>query len=136
VRLALRAHICRLVPCRALVWPVHVAGLASVFECRSVGSWPAGCEPAIEPRQATSTGNGNCQVADLAWPQEGAMSDNSVTIVGNLTDSPELRFTPNGIAVASIRLAVTPRIRERDGWKDGEPSFFRVNVWRDLAERC
>jgi single-strand DNA-binding protein len=62
------------------------------------------------------------------------MSDNSVTLVGNLTDSPELRFTPNGTAVASIRLAVTPRIRERDGWKDGEPSFFRVNVWRDLAE--
>jgi single-strand DNA-binding protein len=62
------------------------------------------------------------------------MSDNSVTIVGNMADSPELRFTPNGIAVASIRLAVTPRIRERDGWKDGEPSFFRVNVWRDLAE--
>jgi hypothetical protein len=64
------------------------------------------------------------------------MSDNSVTLVGNLTDSPELRFTPNGTAVASIRLAVTPRIRERDGWKDGEPSFFRVNVWRDLAEQC
>jgi single-strand DNA-binding protein len=62
------------------------------------------------------------------------MSDNSVTLVGNLTDSPELRFTPNGTAVASIQLAVTPRIRERDGWKDGEPSFFRVNVWRDLAE--
>jgi single-strand DNA-binding protein len=62
------------------------------------------------------------------------MSDNSVTLVGKLTDGPELRFTPNGIAVASIRLAVTPRIRERDGWKDGETSFFRVNVWRDLAE--
>jgi single-strand DNA-binding protein len=62
------------------------------------------------------------------------MSDKSVTLVGKLTDGPELRFTPNGIAVASIRLAVTPRIRERDGWKDGETSFFRVNVWRDLAE--
>jgi single-stranded DNA-binding protein len=40
------------------------------------------------------------------------MSDNSVTLVGNLTDGPELRFAPSGIAVASIRLAVTPRIRE------------------------
>jgi single-strand DNA-binding protein len=47
---------------------------------------------------------------------------------------PELRFTPNGIVVARIRLAVTPRIRERDGWKDGETSYVRVNVWRDLAE--
>jgi single-strand DNA-binding protein len=73
-------------------------------------------------------------VADPAWLQEGAMSHNSVTLVGNLTDGPELRFTPNGIAVASIRLAVTPRLRERDGWKDGETSYFRVNVWRDLAE--
>ena len=36
--------------------------------------------------------------------------------------------------MASIRLAVTPRLRERDGWKDGETSFFRVNVWRQLAE--
>ena len=62
------------------------------------------------------------------------MSDNSVILVGNLIDGPELRFTLNGIAVASVRLAVTPRIREGDGWKDGETSFFRVNVWRDLAE--
>jgi len=61
------------------------------------------------------------------------MSDNSVTLVGNLTDGPELRFTPNGTAVASIRLAVTPRIREGDSWKDGETSFFQVNVWRDQA---
>jgi single-strand DNA-binding protein len=62
------------------------------------------------------------------------MSDNSVTLVGNLTDGPELRFTPNGTAVASIRLAVTSRIREGDSWKVGETSFFRVNVRRDLAE--
>jgi single-strand DNA-binding protein len=63
------------------------------------------------------------------------MSNNSVTLVGNLTDGPELRFTPNGTAVTSVRLAVTPRIREGDSWKDGETSYFRVNVWRDLAER-
>jgi single-strand DNA-binding protein len=62
------------------------------------------------------------------------MSDNSVTLVGNLTEGPELRFTPDGIAVASIRLAVTTRIRVRDGWKDGQTSFFRVNIRRDLAE--
>jgi len=55
-------------------------------------------------------------------------------LVGNLTDDPELRFTPNGAAVANFRLAVTPRMREGDTWKDGETSFFRVNVWRQTAE--
>jgi single-strand DNA-binding protein len=57
-----------------------------------------------------------------------------VMLVGNLTDDPELRFTPNGAAVANFRLAVTPRVREGDSWKDGETSFFRINVWRQQAE--
>jgi len=61
-------------------------------------------------------------------------TDNQVTLVGNLTDDPELRFTPNGAAVANFRLAVTPRVREGDNWKDGETSFFRINVWRQMAE--
>jgi single-strand DNA-binding protein len=55
-------------------------------------------------------------------------------LVGNLTDDPELRFTPNGAAVANFRLAVTPRVRDGDSWKDGETSFFRINVWRQQAE--
>ena len=61
-------------------------------------------------------------------------TDNTVTLIGNLTDDPELRFTPNGAAVANFRLAVTPRVREGDSWKDGETSFFRINVWRQQAE--
>ena len=61
-------------------------------------------------------------------------NDNQVMVVGNLTDDPELRFTANGAAVANFRLAVTPRMREGDQWKDGETSFFRVNVWRQQAE--
>ena len=61
-------------------------------------------------------------------------NDNQVMLVGNLTDDPELRFTPSGAPVANFRLAVTPRIREGDSWKDGETSFFRVNVWRQQAE--
>jgi single-strand DNA-binding protein len=61
-------------------------------------------------------------------------SDNTVTLVGNLTDDPELRFTPNGAAVANFRLAVTPRIRQGDSWTDGETSFFRISCWRALAE--
>jgi single-strand DNA-binding protein len=61
------------------------------------------------------------------------MPDTFVSLVGNLTDDPEVRFTPGGTQVGSFRLAVTPRIREGDQWKDGETSFFRINVWRELA---
>lgn len=61
---------------------------------------------------------------------------NSVTIVGNLTDDPELRFTAQGAAVANFSVAVNRRVRdpETNEWKDGDASFFRVNVWRQLAE--
>ena len=62
------------------------------------------------------------------------MSDNQLTLAGNLTDDPELRFTPGGVAVANFRLAVDQRVWDADGWRDGEPSYFRVNVWRDQAE--
>jgi single-strand DNA-binding protein len=64
------------------------------------------------------------------------MPETFVSLVGNLTDDPEVRFTPQGTAVASFRLAVTPRVKDGDTWKDGETSFFRVNVWRDLAEHA
>jgi single-strand DNA-binding protein len=62
------------------------------------------------------------------------MADTHVTITGNLTDDPELRFTPNGHAVANLRLAVTARVRDGETWRDGDTSYFRVNVWRQLAE--
>jgi single-strand DNA-binding protein len=62
------------------------------------------------------------------------MPETFVALVGNLTDDPEVRFTPQGTAVASFRLAVTPRVKDGEGWKDGDTSFFRVNAWRDLAE--
>ena len=59
-----------------------------------------------------------------------------ITIVGNLTDDPELRFTPSGAAVAKFRIASTPRTLDRESgqWKDGEPLFLACNVWRDAAE--
>ena len=62
------------------------------------------------------------------------MADTHVTITGNLTDAPELRFTPNGNPVANFRLAVTARVKDGDTWRDGDTSFFRINVWRQLAE--
>jgi single-strand DNA-binding protein len=54
-------------------------------------------------------------------------TDNTVTLIGNLTDNPELRFTANGAAVANFRLAVTPRVRQGGQWTDRETSFFRIN---------
>jgi single-strand DNA-binding protein len=63
--------------------------------------------------------------------------ENQVVIVGNLTDDPELRYTPNGAAVANFRVAVNRRYKDQSGeWKDGETSFFRVNAWRSLGENA
>jgi len=62
------------------------------------------------------------------------MADTHITLTGNLTDDPDLRYTPNGTEVANFRLAVTARVKDGDTWRDGETSFFRVNVWRQLAE--
>ena len=62
------------------------------------------------------------------------MADTHVTITGNLTDDPELKHTGNGNLVANFRLAVTARVKDGEGWRDGETSFFRVNLWRQLAE--
>jgi single-strand DNA-binding protein len=60
-----------------------------------------------------------------------------VTLVGNLTADPELRYTPTGLQVANLRLAVTPRTRQADGsWTQGETSFHTVTVWRDQAEHA
>jgi single-strand DNA-binding protein len=59
-----------------------------------------------------------------------------ITVVGNLTDDPELRFTPSGAAVAKFRVASTPRMMDRASgeWKDGEPTFLSCTVWRQAAE--
>lgn len=62
------------------------------------------------------------------------MADTAVSIVGNLTDDPELRFTSNGVPVASMSVAVNARIRKGDEWVDGPASFYRVTVWRGMAE--
>lgn len=66
------------------------------------------------------------------------MADNTVTIVGNLTDDPEMRFTSSGASVASFNVAVNRRVRDAatGEWKDGDASFFRCNVWRDQAENA
>ena len=59
-----------------------------------------------------------------------------ITVIGNLTSDPELRFTPSGAAVANFTVAATPRTFDRQSgeWKDGEALFMRCNVWRQAAE--
>ena len=65
-----------------------------------------------------------------------AAGDTQITLVGNLVDDPELRFTPSGQAVAKFRVASTPRYRDNQTgeWKDGESLFLTCNVWRQAAE--
>ena len=62
--------------------------------------------------------------------------ENSVTIIGNLTDDPELKYTPNGAAVVNFSVAVSRRVKDESTgqWSDADTSFLRVNAWRSLAE--
>jgi single-strand DNA-binding protein len=62
--------------------------------------------------------------------------ETTITVIGNLTADPELRFTPSGAAVASFTVASTPRTfdRQTGEWKDGDALFLRCNIWRQAAE--
>lgn len=59
-----------------------------------------------------------------------------ITVVGNLTDNPELRFTPSGVAMARFTVAVNPRVFDKatGEWRDGDASFYNCTAWRQLAE--
>ena len=65
-----------------------------------------------------------------------AAGDTNITIIGNMVNDPELRYTPTGQAVATFRVASTPRFMDRttNEWKDGESLFLSCNVWRQAAE--
>ena len=62
--------------------------------------------------------------------------ETTITVIGNLTNDPELRFTPSGSAVANFTIASTPRTfdRQSNEWKDGETLFLRASVWKEAAE--
>lgn len=65
------------------------------------------------------------------------MNGINVTVVGNVTADPEIRYTPSGAAVATFTVACNERYRDTSGeWKDGPTSFVRVNAWRDLGEHA
>ena len=63
-------------------------------------------------------------------------NETNMTVVGNLTSDPELRYTQNGLAVVNFTIAATPREfdRQANEWKDGEALFLRCSVWREFAE--
>ncbi|MDJ0458587.1 single-stranded DNA-binding protein [Arthrobacter sp. NQ7] len=91
---------------------------------------PGGTEPANETttdtENITSTrGKGTIMAGEI-----------TITVIGNLTSDPELRFTPSGSAVANFTIASTPRTfdRQSNEWKDGETLFLRASVWREAAE--
>ena len=65
-----------------------------------------------------------------------ASGDTTITMIGNLVDDPELRFTPSGAAVAKFRVASTPRYldKQTNEWKDGESLFLQCQIWRQAAE--
>jgi single-strand DNA-binding protein len=65
-----------------------------------------------------------------------AQGDIVITVIGNLTNDPELRFTPSGAAVANFTVASSTRIldKQTNEWKDGDTVFMRCNVWRQYAE--
>lgn len=58
-----------------------------------------------------------------------------VTLVGNIASDIDLKFTQKGDAVASFSLAVNERVKQGDTWTDGEPTFYRVSVWRNMGEQ-
>ena len=63
-------------------------------------------------------------------------NETTITVVGNLTSDPELRYTQNGLAVANFTIAATPSTFDRttNEWKDGDPLFLRASVWKEHAE--
>lgn len=87
---------------------------------------PGGTEPTTQTENTTSTrGKGTIMAGET-----------TITVIGNLTNDPELRFTPSGSAVANFTIASTPRTfdRQSNEWKDGETLFLRAGAWREAAE--
>lgn len=90
----------------------------------------------LYPRRMVHSEGSASESAKCSGRETLIMADTTVTIVGNITGDPELRFTPNGVPVGNFSVAVNARTFVNGEWKDGDVSFFRVNVWRGLAENC
>src|SRR4029453_4107286 len=118
--------------------PLDPAVVQSARRYRSPGAGEDLSPPGRQPEEVSNPRRASSHQGRTSAPRapggDAMATDNTVTLIGNLTDDPELRFTANGGAVATFRLAVTPRIRQGDTWTDGETSFFRITCWRQLAE--
>lgn len=91
---------------------------------------PGGTEPQNETSTQTENTNSTRGKGTIM------AGETTITVIGNLTSDPELRFTPSGSAVANFTIASTPRTfdRQSNEWKDGETLFLRASVWREAAE--
>jgi single-strand DNA-binding protein len=87
-----------------------------------------------EPQNETTTDTEN--ITSTRGKGTIMAGETTITVIGNLTSDPELRFTPSGSAVANFTIASTPRTfdRQSNEWKDGETLFLRASVWREAAE--
>lgn len=87
-----------------------------------------------EPQNETSTHTEN--TSSTRGKGTIMAGETTITVIGNLTNDPELRFTPSGSAVTNFTIASTPRTfdRQSNEWKDGETLFLRSSVWREAAE--
>jgi single-strand DNA-binding protein len=78
----------------------------------------------------------HCHNALIGTRENTMAGETTLTVIGNLTDDPELRFTPSGAAVANFTVASTPRTfnKQTNAWDDGETLFLRCSIWRQAAE--
>jgi single-strand DNA-binding protein len=103
-------------------------------DCFGLDANPSGAinVPVTDPYQPTEPQN----LASTLRKVMNMSGETTITVIGNLTSDPELRFTPSGSAVANFTIASTPRTfdRQTNEWKDGETLFLRASVWREAAE--
>jgi single-strand DNA-binding protein len=106
-------------------------------------STPISCPSAWRPSRISKTDSAQGPTEAFAAPNETSREgtkpmsgETSITVIGNLTNDPELRFTQGGSAVANFTIASTPRTfdRQKNEWVDGETLFLPASVWRDAAE--
>src|SRR4030095_14308305 len=95
---------------------------------------PASRQSVIGMVQNGSVPNAEPATHPIEGAEEIMAADNHTTIAGNLVETPERRLTTTGTPVTNLRVAVTQRIQQDGEWRDGETSFFKVNVWRGQAE--
>ncbi|MFJ6303099.1 single-stranded DNA-binding protein [Pseudarthrobacter oxydans] len=110
------------------VWDAHTANQYQPNDLTH--DEPGGTEPQNEPTTLTEN------ITSTRGKGTIMAGETTLTVIGNLTSDPELRFTPSGSAVANFTIASTPRTfdRQSNEWKDGETLFLRASVWREAAE--